>query len=160
MSYYRTHFPNASVLPKMHILEHHVADWLEQWRVGLGEQGIHTSFNSIERSYMNMPNRADRLFQIVQGHHLRTPLSGTPRSLRQKNNSSFLYYIFYHHSYIIIHVYEAQHSPTNGSFIIVDVYTSLTQDREAHTGKRTHTHTHAHTHTHTHTHKGSSSAFL
>ena len=74
MSYYRKHFPDASVLP---ILEYHVADWLEGWGVGLGlmgEQGvesIHTSFNSIELSYLNMPNRVDRLFRFVQEHHLR-----------------------------------------------------------------------------------------
>ena len=78
MSYYRQHFPNATVLPKMHFMEAHVPNWLEKWKVGLGfmgEQGaesIHASFNNIERSYLNMPNKVDRLFRIVQEHHLRT----------------------------------------------------------------------------------------
>ena len=78
MAFYRRHFPNATVLPKMHFMEAHVANWLEKWNVGLGfmgEQGaesIHASFNNIERSYLNMPNKVERLFRIVQEHHLRT----------------------------------------------------------------------------------------
>ena len=36
MRFYRQHFPQASVLPKMHILEAHVPDWMEKWGVGLG----------------------------------------------------------------------------------------------------------------------------
>ena len=78
MAYYRQHFPTASVLPKMHILEAHVPGWLKKWNIGLGfmgEQGaesIHASFNNIESSYVNMPNKVDRLFRIVQDDHLRT----------------------------------------------------------------------------------------
>ena len=75
MAYYRQHFPEATVLPKMHFLEAHLPNWLEKWKVGLGEQGaesIHASFNNIERSYLNMPNKVDRLFRVVQEHHLRT----------------------------------------------------------------------------------------
>ena len=69
--YYRNHFPHATVLPKMHILECHVADWLEKWGVGLGlmgEQGaesVHTSINQIERSYLNIPNTVDRLLRVT-----------------------------------------------------------------------------------------------
>lgn len=78
MKYYRKHFPEATVLPKMHFLEAHLPNWLEKWKVGLGfmgEQGaesIHAAFNNIERSYLNMPNKVDRLFRVVQEHHLRT----------------------------------------------------------------------------------------
>ena len=78
MAFYRWHFPNATVLPKMHFMEARVANWLEKWNVGLGfmgEQGaesIHAFFNDIERSYLNMPNKVERLFRIVQEHHLRT----------------------------------------------------------------------------------------
>ena len=77
MKYYRKHFPHATVLPKMHILESHVADRIERWGVGLGlmgEQGaesIHASLNQIERSYLNMPNKVDRLLCVVREHHLR-----------------------------------------------------------------------------------------
>jgi hypothetical protein len=40
----------------------------------MGEQGadsIHTTFNSIERSYSGIPNKKDRLLRITQEHHLR-----------------------------------------------------------------------------------------
>ena len=65
MAFYRQHFPSATVLPKMHMLECHVPGWMEKWSVGLGligEQGaesIHTSFNTIEQSYWSMPNLVD-----------------------------------------------------------------------------------------------------
>ena len=55
----------------MHILECHVADWLEKWGVGLGlmgEQGaesVHTSINQIERAYLNIPNTVDRLLRVT-----------------------------------------------------------------------------------------------
>lgn len=97
MSYYHKHFPDASVLPKMHILECHVPDWLEKWSVGLGlmgeqgEESIHTSFNSIERSYLSTPNRVDWLFHIVQEHHLRADpeqLSMVPEVKRRKKHTT------------------------------------------------------------------------
>ena len=97
MAFYRQHFPNATVLPKMHMLECHVPGWMEKWGVGLGlrgEQGaesIHTSFNSIEQSYWSMPNLVDRLFQIVQEHHRRIdPVlqSMVPEPKRRKIHSS------------------------------------------------------------------------
>ena len=77
MRFYRTHFPQASVLPKMHILEAHVPSWIEKWGVGLGlmgEQGaesIHSSLNDIEKSYLSMPNKVERLLCVVREHHLR-----------------------------------------------------------------------------------------
>lgn len=42
MEFYRQSFPDASVIPKMHILEEHVVRFLRKWGVGcgfLGEQG-------------------------------------------------------------------------------------------------------------------------
>ena len=51
MSYYRTSFPRAdyptaSVLPKMHLLESHMVDWLRKYHLGtglMGEQGAEVS---------------------------------------------------------------------------------------------------------------------
>ena len=46
MGYYRLTFPQATVLPKMHILEDHVVPWIRRWRVGfgfMGEQGAEVS---------------------------------------------------------------------------------------------------------------------
>ena len=37
MTYYRE--SHASVIPKMHMLEKHVVDWLNEWKVGLGQMG-------------------------------------------------------------------------------------------------------------------------
>ena len=78
MGFYRSTFPQASVLPKMHLMESHMVPWLRKWHLGfgmMGEQGaesIHASFNSIERSFANMiHNRVDRLLSVVKEHHLR-----------------------------------------------------------------------------------------
>ena len=74
MDFYRDSFPNATVLPKMHMLEDHMVPFLKKWRVGLGflgEQGaesIHARFNAIKRSYINMPNSVQRLECIMTEH--------------------------------------------------------------------------------------------
>ena len=39
MTFYREQFPQATVIPKMHMLEKHVVDWLDQWQVGIGLMG-------------------------------------------------------------------------------------------------------------------------
>ena len=76
MEYYREKFPNATVLPKMHILEEHVVPWIRQWRVGfglMGEQGaesIHTYFNGLKRTYNSIPDRVDRLRHTMREHLL------------------------------------------------------------------------------------------
>ena len=54
LKFYQEHFPSASVLLKMHMLEDHIIPWVKQWRVGcglMGEQGaepLHASFNNSE----------------------------------------------------------------------------------------------------------------
>ncbi len=59
MAFYWETFPDASVLPKMHMLESHVVPYFKQWGVGLGlmgEQGaesIHAAVNGISRAYAN-----------------------------------------------------------------------------------------------------------
>ena len=77
MEYYRATFPSGTVLPKMHMLEDHVVPRVKQWKVGcglMGEQGaesLHAAFNYTERAYSNMRERADRLKEVLQNHHLR-----------------------------------------------------------------------------------------
>ena len=42
MAFYRENLPQATVLPKMHILEEHILPFMEKWHVGCGllsEQG-------------------------------------------------------------------------------------------------------------------------
>ena len=76
MAFYRKEF-NSTVTPKMHMLEMHMVPFITKWKFGLGfmgEQGaesIHTSFNSIERAYLGIPNKVERLLRVVQEHHLR-----------------------------------------------------------------------------------------
>lgn len=76
MAYYRLHFPGASVLPKMHILEEHVVPWLQKWHVGfglMGEQGaesIHAYFNSLTRTYQSIPDKVERLRCMMREHLL------------------------------------------------------------------------------------------
>ena len=76
MRFYRQHFPESTVLPKMHMLESHVPDWIEKWGVGLGlmgEQGvesIHKELNEIESSYRTMPNRVHRLLCVIREHYV------------------------------------------------------------------------------------------
>ncbi len=75
MEYYRTTFPRATVIPKMHLMEDHM---MRKWHVGfgtMGEQGaesIHASFNGIERSFACMIHtKVDKLKSVVKEHHLR-----------------------------------------------------------------------------------------
>ena len=77
MTYYRKEFPDASVTPKDAHDGNHLIPQVQKWKfaVGfLGEQGaesIHASFNSIERSYVSIPNKVDRLLRVMQEHLLR-----------------------------------------------------------------------------------------
>ncbi len=76
MAFYRAKFPNATVLPKMHILEDHTVPWLKRWHLGagiMGEQGaesIHAHMMRLERTYQGVINDVDRLKYIVKEHML------------------------------------------------------------------------------------------
>ena len=78
MHYYRDVFPEASITPKLHILEDHMVNFLWNWRVGcglLGKQGaesIHTGYNHLNRVYANINSSEDRLLQVTREHHRRT----------------------------------------------------------------------------------------
>ena len=76
MTFYREQFPQATVIPKMHMLEKHVVDWLDQWQVGIGlmgEQGaeaIHAYFNNLKVTYRNIPNGVERLRCMMKQHYV------------------------------------------------------------------------------------------
>ena len=78
MAFYRTSCPEATVLPKMHMLEEHVIPWLRKWHIGfgmMGEQGaesVHKYFNSLGRTYCGIPNSAERLKCMLREHQLHT----------------------------------------------------------------------------------------
>lgn len=74
MSLYRDYFPNATVTPKLHLLEDHVVPFVRRFRVGfgfLGEQGaesIHARFNQIRHAHTGIRNPVQRLASILTEH--------------------------------------------------------------------------------------------
>ena len=78
MATYRSSFPHATILPKMHLLEDHVVPWLKRWHVGsglMGEQGaeqIHAHIHHLEATYSNIPDPLRRLEYIMHEHSLQT----------------------------------------------------------------------------------------
>ena len=73
---YRELFPNATVLPKMHILEDHVIPWLQRWKIGaglMGEQGaesIHAHIAQLEQQYSSIANPLERIKYVYREHNL------------------------------------------------------------------------------------------
>ena len=78
LSFYRQTFPDATVTPKLHILEDHVVPWMRTWHWALGlhgEQGaesVHNIFNRLEHTYSAIRNPLDRMTRILREHHLQT----------------------------------------------------------------------------------------
>ena len=69
-------FPGMKKTVKMHLLEHHVSEWVDMYNAGfglMGEQGtkaIHYHFNQLYRTYGSMANKVQRLMCIMQEHYL------------------------------------------------------------------------------------------
>ena len=83
VEYYRTTFPNATFLPKLHMMEDHLIPWIKRWKVGcgiMGEQGaesLHASFNYAERAYNNMSDRVQRMRVLLQNHIIQVQPTNT-----------------------------------------------------------------------------------
>ena len=96
--FYRTNFPNATVLPKMHILEDHVVPWLRKNGVGsglVGEQGaesIHAHLSKLETQYSGVANPLERLkyMYVFNEHNIEaTPaLNDLRPPMRKKKKNS------------------------------------------------------------------------
>ena len=77
MTHYRANF-KATVIPKIHLLEDHITDWLKLYHLGaglMGEQGaesIHAHLNRLESTYSGISNRVDGLKYIFQMYNLET----------------------------------------------------------------------------------------
>ena len=59
LNYYRHTFPDATILPKMHIMEDHVNPWLKQWHIGaglMGEQGAESIHAHLMKLEQGIPN--------------------------------------------------------------------------------------------------------
>jgi hypothetical protein len=83
LKFYRSQFPKdtypkATILPKFHLLEDHMVDWLKRFHLGaglMGEQGaesIHAHLNRLEKTYANIPNSVDRLRYIFNMYGIET----------------------------------------------------------------------------------------
>lgn len=99
MAFYRSEFPAASVLPKMHIMEDHTIPWLQRWHLGagmMGEQGaesIHSHMKGLEKNFRNIANEVERLKylfkeQILEAAPSLTSLRPPPLKRRRKDESS------------------------------------------------------------------------
>ena len=70
--------PDATILPKMHILEDHVVPWMRRWHIGAGLMGeqeaesIHAHFHRLENQYSGIVNPLDKLRYIVNEHNIET----------------------------------------------------------------------------------------
>ena len=75
MAYYWKEFPQATVTPKLHILEDHMVPWLQRCKVGFGllmnkEQSIHAKFNTLKDTYRTIPHKLKRLKHLMEAHYL------------------------------------------------------------------------------------------
>ena len=95
MADYRTNFPTANILPKMHILEDHVVPWVRKWRIGsgvMGEQGaesIHAHIARLEAQYGNIVNPLEELRYVFNEHNLESvPALSEPAKKYKSHTSS------------------------------------------------------------------------
>ncbi len=78
MSFYRTEFSWATVIPKMHVMEDHAIPWLRRFHIGaglMGEQGaesIHARMMKLERDFRGIKDELDSLKYIVTEQSLYT----------------------------------------------------------------------------------------
>ncbi len=92
MKFYREQFPHASVTPKMHMLESHVVDWLDEWKLGLGlmgEQGaeyIHAYFNGLQATYRSIPNGVDSMMRQHFVHVAPSTIACRPPPKKRRKN--------------------------------------------------------------------------
>ena len=76
LRFYRATFPDATITPKLHLLEDHVVPQMRRWHWSLGlhgEQGaesIHNVFNNLERTYCAIRNPLKRMKCMLKEHQL------------------------------------------------------------------------------------------
>ncbi len=85
MRYYREQFPQATILPKKHVVP-----WLEEWKVGLGLMGEQGAESRLRRTYQSIPNEVDRLKYMMAEHYLHVApanAAARPPPLKRKKTS-------------------------------------------------------------------------
>ena len=72
MKFYRSQFPNLRIIPKQHILEHHLIDFMKRWHFGLalhGEQGgeeTHAFVNELKVRVRGVNKEDDKLRLLMK----------------------------------------------------------------------------------------------
>ena len=56
MKYYQKHWPDATILPKLHMLQNHDTDFISKWRFGFrfkvnNVENQFTQFNKLKQTY-------------------------------------------------------------------------------------------------------------
>ena len=75
MTFFRKTFPNK-VTPKMHFLEEHVPQWIENYGLGVGlhgeqgGEGVHRVFNDLKRTHSATKHKLQQLEAIMKDHLL------------------------------------------------------------------------------------------
>ena len=83
LQYYRLEFPDASITPKLHILEEHVVPWMKRWKVALefhneqGGESIHAKFNQLQRQFVCIKDSLKRLELTIKEHHTQIQATNT-----------------------------------------------------------------------------------
>ena len=87
-------FPDSHRSVKMHILEHHMVDWIRYHHAGcglMGEQGaesIHSKFNNLKATFKSVHDPVERLMCIMKEHYLSVSPKihgATPPKKKRKN---------------------------------------------------------------------------
>ena len=90
MAYYWEEFPNATVTPKLHILEDHKVPWLQKCKVRFGlldEQRAESILNTFESIYRTMPDKVEWLKQLMKEHYLHIAPENIAQGLLLKKRS-------------------------------------------------------------------------
>ena len=67
MQFYRLKWPEASVTPRLHMLEHHAIPFLKKWGAGFrfyreqGGESIHMEFNKLKTIYIIYIQRVQKV---------------------------------------------------------------------------------------------------
>lgn len=76
MSYYRSTWPDQTVTPKLHMLEDHALQFLENWGYAFGlygEQGVeslHATINRLNVNFRSMHPKTRRMEAMLKEHYM------------------------------------------------------------------------------------------
>ena len=96
MAHYRESFPNATIIPKMHILERHVIPWVlgqASWESKGQNRSMLTSKNWKRHSGITDPV-VERLKHIIHEHMLQTAPPSAPSSPLPSNGRRWNSYMY------------------------------------------------------------------